>query len=92
MKVEIVEDVTGTSLQTYLNTSFARLVELFGYPDNQFGDDKVRVEWCLLVSGKYPVTIYDWKESTPVEDLFTWNVGGNNWLTCMEVKEWIERQ
>ena len=73
-------DVGGTSLQGYVNTTFAELVRVFGAPtygpNEPSGDGKVTCEWCLEFSDGTVATIYDWKEgSTPMEK-YSWHIGG----------------
>jgi hypothetical protein len=55
---------TGTSLQGYVNTSYKRLVELFGEPDPANTDDyKVSTEWDVEDESGNVYTIYDYKET-----------------------------
>ena len=77
--------VSGTSLQGYVDVSYARLVEVFGEP-NDVGDQyKIDVEWCIhTIDGD--ATIYNWKDSRnylgedgmDVEDIMDWHIGGMN--------------
>lgn len=71
-------DVSGTSKVGCLTCSFADLVALFGYPVNvESWDKKVRVEWIFEDDDRV-ITIYDWKESCPVDEVTTWSVGGRS--------------
>ena len=61
-----------------LFTSFDRLVERLGAPMYLASEDgRIRCEWILSVNGNM-VTVYDWKEVVPVEQVSTWHVGGTN--------------
>lgn len=86
-----IMDANGTSLQGYVDISYAELVEAFGEPDPGDGF-KVDAEWTFLVedtevldtpSGLAAVTIYNWKDGPsyggmPVEDIRDWHIGGHN--------------
>ncbi len=65
---------TGTSLKGNVNTSFERLCEVFGDPT--YGGDKTQAEWVLLFEDGTVATIYDWKESVPVQYVTDWHIGG----------------
>ena len=86
--------ITGTYGQGAVNTTYARLVALFGNPDE--GDGlKTQAEWIIATPAGI-ATIYDWKQGAcyhgkedgiPVEDVVEWSIGGHN----PQVVEWIER-
>ena len=64
----------GTSLQGYVSTTYANLVDLFG--ESLGGGDKTTAEWVLKFDDGTIATIYDWKEySTPLGQ-YEWHVGG----------------
>jgi hypothetical protein len=78
-----VSNVSGTSLQGYVTTTYDRLVEVFGEPHFEGDGYKVDAEWVL----ETPVgtaTIYNYKdgpnylgtEGTPVRQITDWHVGG----------------
>ena len=80
---EVDQTLTGSSLQGYIKTTYADLVEKFGEPDT-IDLDKSTAEWCVefcvdLGMGDYKfvnTTIYDWKtDSTPLGE-YDWHVGG----------------
>lgn len=78
LEVNFYLDPTGTSKVGDLCASFAQLVEKFGYPQNvDSWDKKSRVEWVFL-DGDRVITIYDWKESCPVEEVEIWSIGGRS--------------
>ena len=75
-------DINGTSLQGFVNTTFAKLVKVFGAPtygpDDASGDGKVTCEWCLKYDNDTIVTIYDYKEkATPMVE-YSWHIGGTS--------------
>lgn len=89
----------GTSLLTYLDTSYADLVRTFGEPGK--GDEnKTEAEWVIWFPDFEQVaTIYDYKtgvaycgedEGTPTADLREWHVGGNDHAVIELVKYAIE--
>ena len=80
---EVDQTLTGSSLQGYIKTTYADLVEKFGKPDT-IDLDKSTAEWCVEFcvdegGGDYKyvnATIYDWKtDSTPMGE-YEWHVGG----------------
>jgi len=86
-------DVSGTSLQGYVVTTFAELVKTFGAPtygpDEASGDGKVSCEWCLTFDDGTVATIYDYKEdSTPMGE-YSWHIGGTSIDAVNRVLEWI---
>mgnify|MGYP000554292960 CR=1 FL=1 len=71
-------DVTGTCLQGTINTSYDRLVELFGQPiQMEETDGKVQVEWAIKFTDGTLATIYDWKEDKTASAVTEWHVGGH---------------
>jgi len=72
-----LRDAHLTSYQGIVNTTYARLVEIFGKP-HITGGDKTNSEWIIKFSNGQVATIYDYKEpNTPVYD-YDWHIGGNN--------------
>jgi len=69
-------DICGTSLQGTINTSYDRLVSLFGEPITRFGDDKVQVEWAVKFDDGTLATIYDSKEDENPSRVTEWHIGG----------------
>lgn len=71
-------DIVGTCLQGTINTSYDRLVELFGEPTQlEEGDGKVQVEWAIKFTDGTLATIYDWKEDKTASAVTEWHVGGH---------------
>lgn len=78
------KDTIGSGFSGYLVTKYEQLIEQLGIPHDctqegpwRSGDGKVRVEWAFKSIGKKPtvITIYDYKEAIPVDDVTLWHVG-----------------
>ena len=80
-------DVIGTSRYGTAQTTYARLVEVFGEPLHNEGGFKVDWEWNIeFMDDGHPVvaTIYNWKngpnycgpEGLHHSDIKEWNIGG----------------
>ena len=81
----------GTGFQADLNIDYKTLVEICGEPDqSNDGDGKVRVEWKIEVANEV-VTIYDWKETKPVEEVREWHMGAKRKELAIILKGYIER-
>ena len=90
-------DVSGTHLQGYINTTYAKLVDTFGEPNGDYDDYKSQAEWALVTPAGDVVTIYDYKQGAryrgrahgiAVEDVTEWHVGGK----VPTVVSWVQRQ
>ncbi len=77
-------DACMTSLMGEVNTTYARLVEVFGQPISGSGDGKVNSEWIIKFANGEVATIYDWKEPVTPTDDYDWHIGGN--------KRWVVAQ
>ena len=85
-KIEILTKwdsrINGTSLSGYLHGSLNEVVALFGEPLG--GDDvdgyKTDAEWMMVIDGKDPVTIYNYKNGK--------NYNGEDGLDVTEMDEW----
>jgi hypothetical protein len=75
-----------TSLQGYINTSYADLVACFGPSDpNSIDDYKSDAGWTITFADGVVATIYNWKDGpnycgedgTPVEFITEWHIGGH---------------
>lgn len=77
-------DAVGTFYVGELNTSYERLVEVFGEPYKYEPIEKSDVEWIIKFDTGEIATIYNWKngvnylgeEGLPPEDIKDWNIGG----------------
>jgi hypothetical protein len=81
MKHKKTFEVSGTSLQGYVETTKAEIVSVFGEPMWTYGEEeKVTIEWGILFEDQTIATIYDWKryeQGTPADnEKMTYNVGG----------------
>lgn len=79
-------DVVGTHLQGTINTSYNRLVEVFGEPTGFASDDgKVQAEWAIKFNDGTLATVYDWKEDKSMYDVREWHIGGYSDAAVMNV-------
>lgn len=77
--------VNGTHLQGYVDTTYARLVEVFGEPHFDGDGYKVDAEWVLETPAGV-ATIYNYKsgknyngeDGLPVTSITDWHIGGHN--------------
>lgn len=70
-------DRNSTCLQGYIDTTYDRLVKVFGAP-NMGESDKVLVEWCLKFEDGTVATIYCWKRDTIPTGQYMWHIGGHS--------------
>ncbi len=79
-----LKDVNGTGFAGYLQVSYEALFNSFSFPNDRTredewrsGDQKTRIEWAFKTKGKKPtvITIYDYKDPRPFEDIDLWHVG-----------------
>ena len=79
-------EIGGSCLQGYIEVSFAKLVETFGEPSDNYDDYKSDAEWQIEFENGVRATVYNYKNGinycgtsgTPVKDITDWNVGGYN--------------
>ena len=79
------KDIEHSSFAGYLQASYKDLVEYFGEPNDRTKDGKwqsfdwkVRAEWAFKSTARRDratITIYDYKEIQPVEEVTLWHVG-----------------
>ena len=78
------KDINGTGFAGYLQVSYEALFNSFSFPNDRTredewrsGDQKTRIEWAFKKKGKKPtvITIYDYKDPRPFEDVDLWHVG-----------------
>lgn len=78
------KDINGSSFDGYLLMPYEHLVSRLGEPHDRIkegpwksGDNKVRVEWAFKSRHRKPtvITIYEYKEIVPVEEVQVWHVG-----------------
>jgi hypothetical protein len=72
-----------TCLMGYVNTTYARLVEVFGQPISGSGDGKVNSQWIIKFNNGEIATIYDYKEPITPTDDYDWHIGGHKrWVVA----------
>ncbi len=79
------KDIEHSSFVGYLQASYKDLVACFGEPNGRTKDGpwqsydwKVRAEWAfksIARRDRAVITIYDYKEIQPVEEVTLWHVG-----------------
>ena len=78
------KDKIGSSFTGYLMVWYDQLEKCLGKPHDttvegpwKSRDGKTRVEWAFKCRGKEltVITIYDYKETIPVDKVMTWHVG-----------------
>lgn len=78
------ECANGTSLQGTIQTSYAKLKEIFGKHNSKGDEYKISTEWVLKDNYGKVLTIYDWK-STKTYDK---NNMGIRTLRTLDSYEW----
>jgi len=94
-------DISGTSLQGYVEATFSELVEALNFPSYQSCDvtEKVNNEWAIAVDvggKKIVVTVYDWKEGDGGEAArggkkMYWHVGGRDQRSLVVLEAILDR-
>lgn len=91
----------GTSLQGYVETSFAALQAVLGPPNCDGDEYKVSTEWTLEGAAGEAVTVYDYKmtnlyssglasvESFRAWPSYRWHVGAHDRRTADEFVAWL---
>lgn len=69
--------VAGSSYKGSIDASYDDLKRIFGKHAGGTMDGKVRAEWIVEIAGVV-VTIYDYKDSTPVTKYRDWHVGSKS--------------
>jgi hypothetical protein len=91
MKAIQNQDIAGTSLQGYVETTRADLQAAFGEPIFYEPGDKVTIEWSLQFEDGTIATIYDWKryedDAPELHEKMTYNIGGISAEAVARVKE-----
>lgn len=75
----------GSGLQGYVRTSYDRIVDVFGEPDEP--GDKTTAEWRVQFSDGTYATIYDYKTGSTPLGAYDWHVGGQNRVAVARVAE-----
>tara|TARA_B100001057_G_scaffold175327_1_gene175926 strand:+ start:326 stop:670 length:345 start_codon:yes stop_codon:yes gene_type:complete len=102
IEIEPRSNFVSTSLQGYIEASYADLVKVFGHPQctESSGDGKVDLEWEMNILDKdfnaiRPFTIYNWKDydgghAAMSSDKYNWHIGGSSMIVSLEVKEYFD--
>ena len=86
------QSVTGTHYLTQVTATYKQMVEILGEPNREAGD-KTQAEWNFEVGvGGFIVTIYDYKEDKPKEQVTDWHIGGKEKSIGELVRLYIENQ
>lgn len=97
MTIKRTANINGTSLIGTIETTYNRLVEVFGEPclnDPPSAMEKVTTEWDLEFPCGTVATIYNWKnygtDPEPHENYY-WHVGGYNHTAFALVSEALKK-
>lgn len=78
----------GSGFTGYLVTTYEKLVERLGMSNDCTKDSngKVRVEWAFKTTHNKPtvITVYDYKETIPVDKVMLWHVGSRGDMSRVE--------
>ena len=100
MEVDNNIQITGTSLQGYLEATYDEIADVFGPPVRIYGD-KTTCEWDIEfrvmtedeTDFEYVVaTIYDWKMAPTVNSKYRWHIGGRNYQAVECVEKMMKNQ
>lgn len=78
------DEVIGSSFAAYLEASYAALINRLGDPNDRTQpgewksyDGKSKAEWAfkLRANGTAVITIYDYKDARPVQEITRWHIG-----------------
>lgn len=76
----------------YITLSFDQIVDMLGDTDyGPSGDGKVRALWVIGFEDGTVATLYDWKESVPLDEVTKWHIGGYSMDAVSCVKELFEK-
>lgn len=81
-------NVHNTSKKLEISARYDKLVELLGEPER--GTDPTerwRVNWNVEFSDGGVLSVYDWNESDPVENVTRWIVAGHDFMTASRIYE-----
>ena len=94
------KDIEHSSFTGYLQASYKDLVDCFGEPNDRTKDGpwqsfdwKIRAEWSFKSTARRDravITIYDYKEIQPVEEVTLWHVGLKG--SAKRLKEFLKQK
>jgi hypothetical protein len=91
--------ISGTSLQGYVNVTYATLKKVFGKEHGDGDGYKVDAEWMLQFSDGVVATIYNYKDGKNYcgrsglakSKITDWHVGGNSARAVANVEAMLEK-
>lgn len=85
-------ETSGTGKVGSVQARYSDLVRLFGEPEKEStGREHFRVNWTIRWRDGIVATVYDWGEKqVPLEEVRSWNVGGESILSLWRVQEELE--
>ena len=99
------KSTVGTSLCGYVETSYSKLVELFGEPKDEETDDyKISTIWVVENKEGRVLDIYDWKMTVLYDHdgyeidefrelpVYNWHIGGNSKIDADALRDFILSQ
>ena len=83
MATKTEKSANGTSFHNVIIKASAQdLINIFGEPTIQdnTGEDKVNMEWCMETESGDVFTIYDWKyyRKLELDEIVEWNIGSHS--------------
>ena len=88
-------NMSMSSLQGYIKTTYDKLVEVLGEPTYTDADpyEKVNCEWTVMVpqedSSPVQFSIYNWKDGRIPTEEYEWHIGGYGFESVSEAHEII---
>jgi len=88
-------NMSMSSLQGYIKTTYDKLVEVLGEPTYTDADpyEKVNCEWTVMVpqedSSPVKFSIYNWKDGRIPTEEYEWHIGGYGFEAVSEAHEII---
>ena len=96
MEIKRTEEIAGTSLMGYTETTRAELVRAFGEPVEYGLGDKVTIEWGLEFPDGEIATIYDWKRyekgSPKLNESYPYHIGGHTNRALLLVEQALKER
>jgi len=86
------QSTTGTSFHDItIKTTLGRLRAAFGDPqcENNYGEDKSNIDYCLETSDGDVFTVYDWKLYRPIgeDEVLDFHIGAYNIHVAFQAKQ-----
>jgi hypothetical protein len=86
------QSTTGTSFHDItIKTTLGRLRAAFGDPqcENNYGEDKSNIDYCLETSDGDVFTVYDWKHYRPIgeDEILNFHIGAYSNHVAFQAKQ-----